>query len=179
LHFFLLFSCFLHCLLCLIVLLKQQLGEISFMRRTNMQKKWLSFSFVIVSCFVLSIQVPSSALAKDTEGTYESKDEVVYGNLNHQGDTRNMYIVNAFDIKEKCKSDGYDEDDSAKNLYELSEVKNLDEKMTFDEQEAKFYYQRGIEKKPFACDMEIEYKLDGKKIEPNKLAGQGGHLAIE
>src|SRR5699024_9955482 len=114
--FFLFFSCFLHCLVCLIVLLKQQLGEISFMRRTNMQKKWLSFNFVIVSCFVLSIQVPSSALAKDTEGTYESKDEVVYGNLNHQSDTRNMYIVNSLEIKYKRK---------IKDIGDYKTVKNL------------------------------------------------------
>lgn len=144
-----------------------------------MQKKWLSFSFVIVSCFVLSIQVPSSALAKDTEGTYESKDEVVYGNLNHQGDTRNMYIVNSFDIKDKGKINDYGDYETVKNLTDLSEVKQSDDKVTFDAQEDQFYYQGTIENKPLPWDMEIEYKLDGKKIEPEKLAGKSGHLDIE
>src|SRR5699024_8467609 len=108
-----------------------------------------------------------------------SKDEVVYGNLNHQGDTRNMYIVNSFDIKDKGKINDYGDYETVKNLTDLSEVKQSDDKVTFDAQEDQFYYQGTIENKAMALDMEIEDEIGGKRIERVKLDGNSGYLHID
>lgn len=144
-----------------------------------MRRKWLTWSILMLGCLVLSIQIPANALAKDAEGAYESKDEVVYGNLDHHGDTRNMYIVNSFDVKEEGKIDDYGDYETVKNLTDLSDIKQSDKKVTFDAEEDQFYYQGTIENQPLPWDIDIEYKLDGKKIEPEKLAGKSGHLDIE
>jgi len=62
-------------------------------------KKYIIASFVILILFI-----PISTMAADKKkGSYSTKDEVIYGNLDHRGAVQNMYVVNSFSFQNMAK----------------------------------------------------------------------------
>jgi len=113
------------------------------------------------------------------EGKISSKDEVVYATLSANGDEQEIYVVNTLDVKKEGKIVDYGSYASLKNLTNVSELEQNDDKVHVTAPEGKFYYQGNMDEEPLPWEIAIAYFLDGKEISPKKLAGKDGHIEIK
>ncbi|PAV29626.1 hypothetical protein CIL05_09630 [Virgibacillus profundi] len=114
----------------------------------------------------------------EQDGKISSKDEVVYATLSPTGDRQEIYVVNTLDVKKEGTVVDYGSYSSLKNLTDLSELDQSDNKVQFTASEGKFYYQGNTEDAALPWDIAVSYSLDGKKISPEELAGKDGRLKI-
>src|SRR5690625_3299669 len=80
------------------------------------------------------------------DGYIASKDEVVYATLRPSGNQKEIYVVNMLDITEAGVVEDYGNYTSIKNLTDLSDMTQTEDKITVDEREGKLYYQGNMEK---------------------------------
>lgn len=150
-------------------------------------KKWLAATVSGLLLFTLLPMGTSFADSNDDEdsktqsssGDYTAKDEVIYGNLKANGKTKDMYIVNSFDITESGEIIDYGDYNDVRNLTDLSDIEQTDDKIQFQANKDEFYYQGELDKMPLPWDLAITYLLDGKKVSPDELAGESGDLEIQ
>ncbi|TFB13471.1 YhgE/Pip domain-containing protein [Filobacillus milosensis] len=113
------------------------------------------------------------------KGSYSEKHEVVYATLDANGQQQDMYIVNNFNIEKPGQMIDYGSYSSVKNLTNLNEIEQEDEKVKFTAEEEQFYYQGNLEEKPLPWDINVKYLLDGQTIQPDELLGKDGQLEIQ
>src|SRR5690625_3799303 len=92
-------------------------------------KNWL---IVILSALLVFSTLPISAAADDSDkddshtnaksGKYSTKDEVIYGNLDANGKTKDMYVVNTFHVTKPGEIVDYGNYSDVRNLTNLSEI---------------------------------------------------------
>src|SRR5699024_9454529 len=156
---------------------KKQHGRQIFIKGSDeMNKKriWIS---IICSILLFSL-LPNTVIAKSTtsEGKYDAKDEVIYGNLNGNGKVEELYVVNSFSISKPGQIADYGDYQGIRNLTDLSKIDLSNQKVTFQAKAEEYYYQGELKKTPLPWDISITYLLDGKEVKPNELAGKSGHL---
>jgi len=144
--------------------------------------------FLVLMTFVLilpSFLVHASANENEKEedtlktpGQYRSKDEVVYATLSPTGVQQEIYVVNIFDVIKEGELVDYGPYDSSKNLTSLSDIQLKNNKVEFAAPKGKFYYQGNMKEQALPWDIRISYRLDGKRVPPDELAGKDGHLNI-
>ncbi len=127
-------------------------------------------SIAFILCFVLLSSIVSVSFASSL------KDEVIYMNLNHSGKLNETYIVNVFHSKGKIVD--YGSYDKVKNLTDLSEITMDSGKITINTESDNFYYQGNLTDAEMPWDIQIEYYLDGKKIEADDLASKSGKVKV-
>ena len=135
-------------------------------------------SFLVTASANDSSEAEEEVTAKK-EGEVSTKDEVVYGILSATGDRQEIYVVNTLDITKEGKVVDYGSYSSLKNLTDLSELEQTDNKVKFAASEGKFYYQGNMEDAALPWDIAVTYFLDGKEISPKELAGKDGQLQIK
>lgn len=146
-------------------------------------KEWI----ILLCCLLVFAAFPFSTDAKqktDSEkttatGKFSAKDEVIYGNLHADGQTKDMYVVNTFRVSKAGKLTDHGDYSGVRNLTDLSEISQTDDTVTFEAEKGEFYYQGELEDKPLPWDLSITYLLDDKKVSPADLAGKSGHLQIQ
>lgn len=112
------------------------------------------------------------------KGKISSKDEVVYAKLSATGERQEIYVVNILDIEKAGIIVDYGSYISLKNLTDLSQLKQADNRVEFTAQEGKFYYQGNINDEPLPWEITVAYYLNGNKITPEELAGNDGRVEI-
>lgn len=150
-------------------------------------KKYL---LAFVSTILIFASFPIATLSEDrTEddrkeitsnvGEYSTKDEVIYGKLDSNGTVQNMYVVNSFHITNPGNIKDFGSYTNVRNLTDLSDIDlNNNNEIHFTTMEEEFYYQGELENEPLPWDISMTYFLDGKKINPEQLAGKSGKLEI-
>lgn len=130
--------------------------------------------------------LPFSVLADekgDTEkGKFSMKDEAIYGKLGANGVLKDMYVVNTFHDTKPGTIIDYGDYTNVRNLSNLSDIKQTDgNKVRFKAEKGDddFYYQGDIDSQPLPWDIDISYKLDGKEVAPDQLAGKNGSLELQ
>lgn len=151
-------------------------------------KKWL---IVMISSLLMFASFPITALSDDDidredlnttniAGEYSAKDEVIYVNLDANGKTKNMYVVNTFHVTEPGKIVDYGNYIDIKNLTDLTNIEKIgNDEVHFQAEEEEFYYQGELKNQSLPWDIWITYLLDGKEINPAELSGQSGTLEIQ
>ncbi len=91
--------------------------------------KFSKFVILMIIGLLLFSFLPVSIAAE--QGSYKTKDEVVYTTLNPNGSQKEMYVVNSFQIKEKGDLEDYGDYKSVKNLTDLSELSLAKNKVSF------------------------------------------------
>ena len=135
----------------------------------KMNKKKITAA--VTACVMLgAVMMPVSAHAAEN-----AKEEVIYGNLAHDGSVTSVYAVNIFDDSQVSDYGSYT---SVKNLTTSDEIKVDGEKVSVEASEVPFYYEGTLENQELPWDIDIEYSLDGKKCEAQDLAGKSGALEI-
>lgn len=118
--------------------------------------------------------------SEEKTGDYESKDEVIYGNMNANGGLEDIYVVNTFRVTEPGKMIDYGKYSSVRNLTNLTDIEKSSGKVQFQaKEEEEFYYQGNLKNKALPWYISITYLLNGKKIQPQELAGKSGSLEIQ
>src|SRR5690625_2645300 len=121
----------------------------------------------------------SNDKADSQEGYIASKDEVVYATLRPSGIKKEIYVVNMLDITEAGVVEDYGNYTSIKNLTDLSDMTQTEDKITVDAPEGKFYYQGNMDNTSLPWDFAITYSLDNKEVSAEELIGKDGHIKIE
>ncbi|WP_238389621.1 YhgE/Pip domain-containing protein [Virgibacillus sp. MSP4-1] len=143
----------------------------------------ISMAFLLIFPTTLA-SATSGASSSDKNGeaksgTYSEKSEVVYANLSANGEQEEMYVVNNFSVDQQGKLTDYGPYTSVENLTNLKEIHMDGNKVEFEATEDQFYYQGNLNKKPLPWDINISYKLDGKKVNPEEISGEDGKFAIQ
>ncbi|MFZ7134309.1 MAG: hypothetical protein ACOWWR_18330 [Eubacteriales bacterium] len=131
-------------------------------------KKILSFLLVFGFLFTLI----NTASAEDIPS---SKEEVVYGILDLDGNVNNLYVVNIF------KGGSITDFGSYTDIYNMTtseEINRNGDKITINTDADKFYYQGTLENIELPWDIDINYYLDDKEITGKDLAGRSGNFKI-
>ncbi|MCT2535504.1 YhgE/Pip domain-containing protein [Aquibacillus koreensis] len=113
------------------------------------------------------------------DGSLSYKDEVIYAALQATGEQDEMYVVNNFEVTEAGEIVDYGSYDSLKNLTNLDEIEQADNKIIFTAPEGKYYYQGNMDDVPLPWNIDVSYWLDDKAITPDELAGKDGHVEIK
>lgn len=144
--------------------------------------------FVIVAIMLIlpSFHITAATTnSKQDEKNYEergkisSKDEVVYGNLSATGNSEEIYVVNTFNVTKEGKIVDFGPYTSIKNLTDLSDIEQINQKVQFTASEGEFYYQGNMVGVSLPWNINISYFLDGKEISPEELAGKDGKVRIQ
>ena len=105
----------------------------------------------------------------------DGKEEVVYVNTESDGKVDDVNVVNIF---EKGNITDYGNYTSVKMLNTTESISQNGDKITFSTDKDKVYYQGTLENVQIPWNIKITYKLDGKEIKPEELAGKSGKLNI-
>lgn len=104
-----------------------------------------------------------------------SKEEVIYGNLSHDGSVEQIYAVNIFDSDTVTDYGRYS---NVKNLTTEDKITLKDDTVSVHPSETPFYYEGTLEDAELPWDIDIIYKLDGRQMDASELAGLRGNLEI-
>lgn len=149
-------------------------------------RKWMA---VLASGMLIFSAFPSTVFPNENKnedqneteqiGKYASKDEVIYGNLDPNGNTEEMFVVNTFHVTKPGKVVDHGDYTNVRNLTNLTDLKQADNSVHFQAEEGEFYYQGELKNQPLPWNISITYLLDGKKVNPDELAGKDGSLEIQ
>ncbi|WP_338323658.1 YhgE/Pip domain-containing protein [Halobacillus salinus] len=135
------------------------------------------FKRITVSALAALLVLPSLPVSAAT-GSYSEKHEVVYATLDANGSQEEMYVVNNFTMEKPGDITDFGPYTSVHNLTNLEEINQSGNKVEVTTEEEEFYYQGDLEGQDLPWDIRVSYKLDGKKVSPEELAGKDGSLEI-
>ena len=129
----------------------------------------------ILLAFVLIVSFfPKMTLAADIT----PKSETAYVDLHSDGSVKTVYIVNAFEIEGGGSIVDYGEYVEIKNLTDSSAITNDNGRIAAHSSNDLFYYQGILGITDLPWDLEIEYYLDGNKVNADELAGCTGAFEL-
>lgn len=125
---------------------------------------------LLVGTMSFSMVLPAFASDVPSE-----KEEVVYINLDAEGEMKNLNVVNIFG-----KGDVVDfgEYDSVEMMNTNDKISQSGDKITFSTDSGRAYYKGKLSGKEIPWNISIRYYLDGKEYPAKELAGKSGKLNI-
>lgn len=132
------------------------------------KKSVLALALVVAMCLTI---LPASA-----QNAQPGAEEVIYAALSANGEVEHAYAVVA--ISAEGESVHYGEFSDVKNLSDTAPIDYENGKVSVDSGDARFYYQGEMSDVKLPWIVEIEYKLDGKTLSAEELAGKSGELEI-
>ena len=128
---------------------------------------------VVTSLFVISNILPTVVQAASIAS---NKEEVVYVNLNSDGDLLGTYVVNIFNDSDITDYGNYIE---VRNMNTNDEINYDSEVIKIKNSKDKLYYEGIMENAEIPWNIDITYKMNGKEYSPEEIAGMSGKLTIE
>lgn len=104
------------------------------------------------------------------------KEEVVYANLDENGNVTGIYVVNSF---QGGKITDYGTYSTIRNLTTTDKIHTEGDKITVTTDAEKLFYQGDLDTKEIPWNISIKYLLDGKEYKAEQLAGKSGKLEIK
>ena len=138
----------------------------------NRGKNKMKKTKIIAGALALMLAVSPAAAFADSAS---AKEEVVYGNLAHDGTVTKVYAVNIF---EDGNVTDYGDYTDVKNLTTTDKITLKNGKVTVNASDAPFYYEGTLKSQELPWDVDITYALDGVRCDAEELAGKSGALAI-
>ena len=109
------------------------------------------------------------------ENSLNEKEEVVYIITDASGKTDSVNVVNIFG---KGSVTDYGNYSQVKMLNTTDDINQSKDKISFTTDKDKVYYQGTMDNAQIPWNIDISYKLDGKAIKAEELAGKSGKLQI-
>ena len=128
---------------------------------------------VVTSLFVISNILPTVVQAASIAS---NKEEVVYVNLNSDGDLLGTYVVNIFNDNDITDYGNYIE---VRNMNTNDEINYDSGVIKIKNSKDKLYYEGIMENAEIPWNIDITYKMNGKEYSPEEIAGMSGKLTIE
>lgn len=124
------------------------------------------------SLFVFSNMLPINVLASSSS----KKEEVVYANLNSNGDLLGTYVVNIFNDNEIIDYGDYSE---IRNMNTNDKIDYNSGVIKIKNSKDKLYYEGIMKDAEIPWNIDITYKMDGKEYSAEDIAGMSGKINIE
>lgn len=142
--------------------------------------------FIMMMLLLTMPSLPISADAEkdkkksneDQTGSIVSKDEVVYATLHPSGDQKEIYVVNMLHVIESGIVEDFGNYSNVKNLTDLSDIEQADDKLTIDASKGKFYYQGNMNETPLPWRFMITYYLNNQEVQAEELIGKTGDVKM-
>ena len=141
----------------------------------NRNKKLMAKAGVTVLCAAM---ITNSLAASTWAATEPEKDENVYVNLNMDGSVSGVYVVNEYHLDEDTAITDYGNYTSVQNLSSDDAITLDGDKVSVSAPAGKFYYQGNLSDTTIPWDIQITYKMDGKELSAEEVAGKSGKLEI-
>lgn len=116
--------------------------------------------------------IPLTAYAEET---IPQKEEVVYAILDYSGTVDGLYVVNSFTDADVVDYGNYE---NVKNLTTTDAITQDGDRISFQTDADKIYYQGDLKTKELPWNVEIHYMMDGTEYSAEKIAGKSGSLKI-
>lgn len=133
----------------------------------NSKKITAVFLAGTMSC---SLVIPAYAADAPSE-----KEEVVYANLDAEGNMKELNVVNIFG---KGEVKDYGSYSSVKMLNTEDKILQNGDEITFSASDDRTYYQGQLENAELPWDISVEYYMDGTKYSAEEIAGKSGQLEM-
>ncbi|WP_040195525.1 hypothetical protein [Candidatus Soleaferrea massiliensis] len=148
---------------------------------------------VLCLAAVLAFLFPAGSLAAAEQAGNESiqkstpanavgsrdKDESIYVNLMNDGSVDGVYVVNSFELPAAGSWTDYGNYTRVTNLSTTDPISCSGGTVTGSAPAGRFYYQGDLENAALPWDIALTYKLDGREMPAEELAGKSGQLSIE
>lgn len=126
---------------------------------------------ILLSGIVLTITViPARAADISSE-----KEEVVYVNLDTEGQVKDIYVVNIFG---KGDVTDYGDYSTVKMLNTTDAIHTADDRITFSSTADRVYYEGKMKQTVIPWNISLKYFMDGKEYRAEEIAGKSGKLEI-
>ena len=109
------------------------------------------------------------------DGEPSEKEEVIYVTLDASGELVSAYAVNSFPGGEITDYGDYD---SVRVLNTGDEIEYKDGVVNITTDAKRIYYQGGLKKVELPWDISLTFKLDGKAVTAEEIAGKSGEVEI-
>ena len=133
----------------------------------------------VTAAAAYSAGAESKASTASSSGKKLSKEETVYVIADANGKPDKIIVSDW--IKNAAKTDKINDKSDLKDIKNLKGDEkytiNGDDMLVWDAKGSDIYYQ-GTSKKDIPVDMSVSYRLDGKAISPDELAGKSGRVSI-
>src|SRR5690625_4835113 len=129
-----------------------------------------------VLALALSLGLILTNISPALADSINEKEEVIYINGKDNGNVKNIDAVNIFDKGEVVDYGNYSQ---VKLLNSNNEIKKDDDKITFDSDKDRTYYQGDMNSNNMPWDVDIKYFLNDKEIKGQDLAGKNGKIKIK
>lgn len=123
------------------------------------------------------LRASGASVQPASTATYR-KSEVVYANLTASGKPEAVYVVNRFDVTGAGSIADYGDYTAVQNLTNQADLKRQGNATVFEAGEGAFFYQGDAARTALPWRVSLEYKLDGKTVPADQLAGASGALSI-
>ncbi|WP_195999475.1 hypothetical protein [Clostridium sp. 1001271B_151109_B4] len=139
---------------------------------------------VLTATIISNTMVPISTLAESNTilksqnyvAESQGKEEVIYINLDGNGEVSSAYAVNIFDSQNILDYGDYSE---IRNMNTNDTLSYDNGEITGNSSIDKLYYEGTLKEVEIPWNINIKYYLDGKEISSNDLAGKSGTLEIK
>jgi hypothetical protein len=122
----------------------------------------LALAMIVITTFAAIAQAP------------DPKEETVYVVLQPDGNVKDLYVVNAFELTAPGMITDYGTFSEVRNMSTKDEIRYEDGKVSVTAPAGRFYYQGNMVSKEIPWIITIRYFLDQKEIHPDQLAGKSG-----
>lgn len=112
------------------------------------------------------------------DGSYSSREEVIYSTLSSSGEVEQIYAVNILNVTDAGMLTDYGNYSSIKNLTSTEVLSSTNDRVTLNAPSGRFYYQGNMTNKNLPWTIGISYTLDNSTALTDSLVGKSGHLII-
>ncbi|MEG1931696.1 MAG: hypothetical protein RR075_01145, partial [Pygmaiobacter sp.] len=141
------------------------------------KKRFIALALALSAALCL----PSACLLAGAVSTALAppKDEVIYVNLTNDGSVDSAYAVNSFTLSSGGTIVDYGDYTGISNLTTTDEISYQGDKVSVSAPKGKFYYQGNLKTVELPWLVSLHYRLDGKPMPAEELAGKNGAFELE
>ncbi len=143
-----------------------------------MKIRRISAAFLAILICAAAFAPAVSVSAADADGDDVYKEEVVYVNLCPDGRVSEINVVNIFELYGKGKLVDHGSYESLRNMTTTDEIIYENGVITLDSAAEKIYYEGKLKDNTMPWNISIRYRLDGKQLSAEEVAGKSGRLDI-
>ena len=130
---------------------------------------------ILLTATMVTSMFPVSVLAAEQN---TEKEEVVYVNLNENGEVKEINVVNIFDTEKKGKIVDYGDYESTRNMTTTDEINSSGDEIKINASKEKLYYEGKLKSTEMPWKIEVNYYIDGKEYSAEELKGKDGKVRI-
>ena len=130
---------------------------------------------ILLTATMATSTLPMSVFASEQN---TEKEEVVYVNLNENGEVKEINVVNIFDTEKKGKIVDYGNYESIRNMTTTDKIESSGDEIEINASKEKLYYEGKLKSTEMPWKIEVHYYMDGKEYSADELEGRNGKVKI-